>query len=480
MKDVSFTPPSVLCAYPPDTAMLLALSGGADSRLLLHLCAEVAHKTGAVLRLCHVHHGIRGTEADRDEAFCRALAAEYGLPIDVLRADVPALAKESGESLETAARRVRYDFFASLMREHRIPMLLTAHHATDNAETVLFRMVRGTSLKGLCGIPPVRPFAAAEQADLPHPPAIVRPLLTWTRADVLEACERLGLAFVADSTNADTAYARNRIRADVLPSLEHLVSRPEDAITRLCASLREDEQLLCSLSAELLASARRDDALCRDKLASAHPALAKRALCAWLSQMGAESPETVHLEALLALCAKSATGQRCSIGGGTVLAEGDLLCFLPDTCAQDAPAVPFCLPLLEGEQADERTGIRASLIPLDEHAAVTINSNDGENVYNPFIRDTLTFDIIIPYDADRPLWLRSREDGDRILLRGMHRKIRKLQNERGIPAHWRTRLPLLCDGEDVLWAPGIGLRDGAIQTSGQSARLVLTVTRQKH
>lgn len=473
MSTFPFHTPAALCGYPDDTPMLLALSGGADSRLLLHLCAQAAKASGAPLHVAHVHHGIRGKEADRDADFCRALAERYGCPFHMLSADVPAIAQKSGETLEQAARRVRYGYFASLVREHRIPMLLTAHHATDNLETVLFRLCRGTGLGGLGGIAPVRPFTEACCEPSALSPVIVRPLLDASREDIIAECERLGLDFVTDSTNADTVYTRNHIRANVLPTLTRIADHPERQVSRLCATLREDEDALAALSEQLLRQARQGQALCRKTLFAAHPAIAKRAIMRWLTEQTGRAPEAVHVEAVLALCHPDATSRACDIIGHTVFADRTHL-RLTDA-ASLAPTPPsYSIELTEGEHSYPELGIHVRLERMDDHTAVTANSNIKTNVYKPFIRDTLTFDTMIPYTPDACLVLRPRHEGDRLLWRGVHRKVRKLQNEHGIPVHARDRVPVLCHERQVIWLPGIGLRDG-ISADACTHRLTLTV-----
>ena len=152
----AYRAPWRLAGLPPSTPVLLALSGGADSRALLHLLYTSAQADGFRLLLAHVNHGIRGEESLRDRAFCQSLAKQYGLELLLLDADVPALAAESRRGLEEEARSLRYDYFAARMREEGIPILVTAHHANDNLETLLFRLCRGTGLSGLGGIAPVR------------------------------------------------------------------------------------------------------------------------------------------------------------------------------------------------------------------------------------------------------------------------------------------------------------------------------------
>ena len=204
-------PPHALCGLPQDTPVLLGFSGGADSSALLHILLSMRERYGFSLTLAHLDHGIRGEEAARDRAFCEQVAATLGLDIVCRRRDVPSLAKESGASIEEAARSARYAFFADVMEERRIPILVTAHHATDNLETLLFRLMRGTGSRGLCGIRPFRPFACG---------FVVRPLLAISVGQIRSYCKERGIAFVTDSTNCDTAYTRNRIRRELLPLME--------------------------------------------------------------------------------------------------------------------------------------------------------------------------------------------------------------------------------------------------------------------
>ena len=215
--------------------VLLALSGGADSVLLFHLLNAYTKNREIPFAACHVHHGIRGEEAERDAAFCEQLAAEHGVPFFLAREDAPAyLAKEGhGKGMEYAAREVRYAALSRVMTENAAYVVCaTAHNATDHLETLLLHMRRGSGLRGMCGIPPVRmPF--------------VRPLLLLSKRDVLAALGELGASYVTDSTNESTAYDRNYLRAEVLPRLSHLTPDPEAAAARLSQNLREEESAIC-------------------------------------------------------------------------------------------------------------------------------------------------------------------------------------------------------------------------------------------
>lgn len=455
-----YVSPALLSGMAPDTPLLLGLSGGADSRLLLHLITHDDALHGAPIRLAHVHHGIRGADADRDEAFCRALAKEYGLPIDVLRADVPAIARATGESIETAARRVRYEYFSRLMQQYEVPLLLTAHNADDNLETVLFHLARGSGLSGLCGIAPARPFAAG---------MLLRPLLGCAKADIFAACRKEGLSFVTDSTNSDTTYSRNRLRAEVVPALAAIAAHPERQVTRACTSLREDEALLHTLAADFLAQNRTRNALPVAALTDAPPPIAKRALLQLASETTDAQIESVHLDALLRLCREN-TGGISLPGGVTADVRRGTLSFRPTV--QTATSLAYDVPLTLGERTFPEAGFRIVFrkIPTPDICP----SQNEKNIYNPFIRDTLTFDTIDPYAVD-DLRLRPRMPGDTLLLRGIHRKIRKLQNEIAMPEPLRTRLPLLVCGDTVLWAPFIGARDGFADRGG-SYRLTVELS----
>ena len=158
---------------------LLGLSGGADSVCLFHLLRLNGYDFSAA----HINHNIRGEEAERDEDFCRELCAEYGIEFYSASLDVPSLARERGESLEEAARNVRYDFFDQVMRAEDIPVLLTAHNADDNAETLLLSLTRGCTLSGAGGIAPKRKLSFG---------TVERPLLGYAKKDIVEYYNQRG------------------------------------------------------------------------------------------------------------------------------------------------------------------------------------------------------------------------------------------------------------------------------------------------
>ena len=193
--------------FQPGQRVGAAVSGGADSVCLLHVLRDLAPRWNLQLTVLHLDHQLRGEESRQDAAFVRDLAAALDLPCESQETDVAALCRETGENLEQAARAARLQFFQRLIRGGTVDRIATGHTRSDQAETVLFRFLRGSGTAGLAGIRPVT-----------HE-AIVRPLLEIDRATVEHYLRERGIAWRTDSTNAGSAFARNRIRHELLPQL---------------------------------------------------------------------------------------------------------------------------------------------------------------------------------------------------------------------------------------------------------------------
>lgn len=205
-----------VCEVRTADTVLVALSGGADSVAMLRLMLEVKQPIAAV----HCNFHLRGEESDRDERFCRQLCEHFGVTLHVEHFDTAAEAKQSGESIEMAARRLRYDLFARLCEDNGYTAVAVAHHKDDNIETILLNIVRGTGLNGLTGMRFRRDN-------------VIRPLLKVTHAEILAYLESIHQDYVVDSTNADTHFKRNFIRHRVLPLLRELNPSFDAALMRL-------------------------------------------------------------------------------------------------------------------------------------------------------------------------------------------------------------------------------------------------------
>ena len=228
--------------------MLIALSGGADSVALLLMMRERGENVQAA---AHCNFGLRGTESDRDEAFVRQLCKEQGVRLFVRTFDTRGEARRTGESIEMAARRLRYAWFGDLCREHGFDCVAVAHHQDDNAETLLLNLTRGTGLRGLTGM-----NGSGERGENgEHCVRVVRPLLDFTRAELRSFLARKGQDFVTDSTNTDTQYKRNFVRHEVLPLLARLnpsiLRTLNDTARRLCEAEAVYDYALAALRAKI-------------------------------------------------------------------------------------------------------------------------------------------------------------------------------------------------------------------------------------
>ena len=463
---------------PHASAYLVALSGGADSRLLLELSVrallerEPGVEVGKRILAAHLHHGIRGEEADRDEAFCRRVCDELDIPFLVEHADIPAMAAASGESLETVARRARYDFFLRMMRSRKVPVLLTAHHADDNLETVLDRLLRGSGTRGMGGIPPSRVMGVAQDGSELR---VMRPLLEWTKQDILGKCAEMELEYVTDSTNREIAYTRNHLRHTVTPVLEELAGEgiPQRAACRLARAAREDEDCLTGLALVQMKTciSPQGDGLLLEALQRQHPAISKRMMAMLYEQAtasvhprdGRGTLAATHLEALCELLQKEIPESSVSLPRGMEarIREGWLY-IRPMENSPPAPTEPIPLPVGYTRWGD----------------GVTVLVEASPTLLLPMEGDTVRASAVFPPDLPLPLFLRARKAGDTILSHGMTKKLKKLLCDKDVPPHLRDRIPLIClpDGSP-LWYPGAAFRDGyPAPAQGSCIRITVFVT----
>jgi len=229
--------------------VVVGVSGGPDSVALLHFLFSIASRYNLKLHIAHVNHMIRGAGADEDERFVGEMACSLGIPITVERVDVPRLARQLGVTVEDAGRDARYGLYRKICVERGFSRAAVAHHADDQAETVLMRILRGAGLRGLAGIPPTR--------ELGEHAMVIRPFIEVTRAQIEQYCEKRGLATRTDPTNVDTQYFRNKVRRELLPLLEREYnSNIRAGLARLARLAAMDEQYLEDQAVRVLDAAK--------------------------------------------------------------------------------------------------------------------------------------------------------------------------------------------------------------------------------
>ncbi|KSW23342.1 MULTISPECIES: tRNA lysidine(34) synthetase TilS [unclassified Pseudomonas] len=399
---------SALAPWRQAPAWRVGFSGGLDSSVLLHLLAQLARTESLPpLSAIHVHHGLQAA-ADAWPAHCEAFCRELGVPLLVERVTVP-----TGASLEQAARRARYEAFAKHLKTD--DCLLAAQHRDDQAETLLFRLLRGAGVRGLAGIPAARPLGAG---------MLLRPLLDVPRAELESYAREHGLRWIEDPSNTDTAFARNYLRQRVLPLLAERWPRAVDNIARSAAHLAEAEALLAELAQQDLAAARPGndfDWLHVPSLALA-PLLAlgesrqRNALRHWLAPF-TPMPDSAHWAGWQAL--RDAAGDAAPVwrlGGGELQRSGGRLWWLSGAWLQ-APACE---------------------LPWDDPSQPLALPGNG----------LLHLEGAPPVG---PLRVTCRRGGEQLeLARRGHRDLKRLLNESAVPAFVRPRLPLLWRGGQLL------------------------------
>ncbi|MBE6760427.1 MAG: tRNA lysidine(34) synthetase TilS [Ruminococcaceae bacterium] len=419
---------------PTGSCVAVGLSGGADSVSLLHALLELRDELDITLRAVHINHGIRGESALRDERFCRELCDALGVPLHCVILDVPAIAAQRCIGLEECGRQCRYEQFSLMAQEHGC-IIATAHTLSDSVETVMFNLARGSALGGVCGIPPVRKLDSGS--------TVVRPLIGVTREDVERYCTERGLSFVTDETNADTAYRRNLIRHEVIPTLRKVNPSVHTAVERFGRCAAEDDAYLCALAAEALQKAAIEGGWSADTLAALPSPLLRRCVVAITRARGC-TPEYAQLE----LCADAVRN-----GSGAVMLTERLRFAVSRGVAR--------LDSGSASQPEQQWEVRA-IFPrtrLPDGRVLVFTEIDLGTAFATQKHQKLLFKNALSCDIIKDnISVRNRREGDRFAQagRGVTKKLKKLLCDEGIPAEQRASLALIVNEMGILWTEGFG------------------------
>src|SRR5687767_4640467 len=305
-----------------DAAVVVAVSGGADSTALLLGLNELIEegKLSLKLTVAHLDHRLR-EQSKEDAAWVKRLANHLGYPVVVGRVDVRKRASKTEDNLEQSARRARYDFLKRVARKAHAQLILTAHTLDDQAETVLLRLLRGSAAEGLGGIEAVRMSEPHSKLQL------ARPLVSWARrAEVEDYCYALGVEFRRDEMNENEEFSRVRVRKQLLPLMQSFNNKIVEALSRTATLLREDADVLSVEAEKLLTAAtasselnlNSNSSLNVNVVASAPPAVRRRAIRLWLEQERGHLRrlEMVHLVAIERLLAGDKGGRVAQLPDG--------------------------------------------------------------------------------------------------------------------------------------------------------------------
>ena len=437
--------------------IILGLSGGADSVCLLMALLELRKKWRLRLLAVHVHHGIRGAQADRDAAFARDLCERYHVEFAEERADIPEMAKKLHMTEEEAGRHARYCCFYRLLAERGYQKIAVAHHKNDQAETVLFRMARGTGIDGMTGMGPVTG-------------EVIRPLLTLSRVEIEEILSQRNEMYCIDATNADTTYTRNFIRHEVIPRLEQVNTEAVSHIAAMADRFRVMQDYLQENVEKEFSACRTmgDDAgitLSLDRLLNMHPymrqAVIRRGIIALAKSL--RDIEEVHVEAVLRLT-ESQPGKRQMLPYGIVVWRGaDELYFQQTDSEKSQPALreAQCLNIREMEIGVQYTfpvsgqGIEVGFpdISFEDCVVLTVRVLERKPEIIGKKRYTKYFDCDKIKDN---LVLRSPKPEDYLVIdsAGHHKKLNRYFVDEKIPVYERENQMVLADGNHILWVLG--------------------------
>ena len=420
--------------FAPGDRVVCALSGGADSVALVWCLKSLEEDLQIQVSAAHFNHQLRGAESDRDEAFVREFCRARGIPCQFGRGDVRRYAAETHRSLEDAARALRYDFLLSLPGDK----LATAHTADDNAETVLLHLLRGSGLRGLCGIPVKRG-------------KIVRPLLSLTKGELTEALTREGIGWQEDSSNEANDCRRNRLRHEVLPLLRQEEPGLSRKIIVQSALLRQEDEFLDRQARDYLC--REGDGFSASRLAQAPAVLRRRALRQMLGEFLPQDLSLAHIQAIEGLLSNPAPSAQTDLPGGWVVRKTYDTLQVEPKASRVFPETPL---LLEG----------TTEIPgLGYHITCKSVKSLEKSVNSPFIF-ALKYDMI---GSSQPI-LRPRRQGDGIILKNGHGKtLKKLMIDLKIPRYRRDHMPVLVCAGRVLGVLGIGASLDACAAPGEPA-----------
>lgn len=415
-----------------DDKIIVALSGGADSTALLCSLLSIKEQFSLEIYACHINHLLRGEESFRDENFVRDLCEKYGVELFVLRCDINKLASEKNLGSEECGRQVRYDF----LRENAEKLgakIATAHTSTDNMETVIMNISRGSGIKGAKGIPPKRGN-------------IIRPLILASRTDTEKYCKLHNIPYVNDSTNLERLYTRNKVRLDVVPVLRGINPSIEEAFLRFSKNMIGIDEFIEKSAQNALVNIKIDNGYSCEGLRMLDKPVLARVIEIICSTENIEL-ESVHIELI----------EKAIENGGAVSIKNRIMAIAKQGIFRiyNEQVKKEIVTTAEIPLFSDKTmmicnkKVRTELVNIEEFRK---RVKFSENIFN----------ISLDYDTISDMAVfRVRKSGDFISPKGRNvtKPLRKLMSEMKIPTEKRDSVILLADSNNILWAEKIGVSE---------------------
>jgi len=415
--------------------VLIGFSGGADSVMLLLFVCEYKRRNGLSTPIVavHINHCIRGDEANRDELFSREFCKTLGVEFISARIDIPSLAEKAKLGLEEMARKERYNEFERIICSRKdISKILVAHNATDNVETVIFNILRGSGLKGASGIPVLREN-------------IIRPLIEISKRDIFDLLDEHDIPYVTDTTNGNLEFSRNYIRHVILPHFNKINPKYESAISSLSELLSLDADYF-EFEAKRVIRENYVEYISRDVLLGLHRSVLSRVLIVLFRDISSYMLAKRQIDSIIELLLKGDNFKVSLYAGVSFICERGHCYF---SKYEDIDLSEYKQMLVDGE--NKLRGFSA-VIHLGNNF-----DNSSSNVYKFSIQQDLSSAIIVG-----SLYVRFKEDGDAYFYGGMKHKLKKVFNDRNIPPSERSLIPVICDDKGIVWVPGLSVRDDGV------------------
>src|SRR3990170_3008331 len=440
-----------------DTA-LVAVSGGPDSVCLLSVLHSFAKDLDLSLHVAHLDHRFRGAESADEALFVEKTAKKMGVPATIEQFDVPAFCAERGLSAQAGARAVRYGFLNRVAEKVGASRIAIGHTASDQAETLIMRLVRGAGASGLSAIPPVREN-------------IIRPLIEVTREEVLEYLHAQGIEFVTDPSNSKPVYTRNRVRQDIMPVLRAFNPRIVETLASEATILRDEneaiEAYLAAVSPGVVLREKDGVRLKRDEFNALLPALKRRILRTAVSEVDAGLIELSYdqVEDAIRFLTSAQTGSAMNLPSGLIVEREYDAFFLRPAAGRPEFRPDLSIP---GVTVIQEVSLEAEAWLFDGRA--------GAGDENYLWQAEFDYDKI-----SLPLEIRTRRPGDRFCPSGMGGKSKKLQDyfvDQKVPRRKRDIVPVLASKEDVIWVVGMRTDERFLPGAGTKRTVMIGIRRR--
>lgn len=470
--------------------IILALSGGPDSACLFYALNQLRSELDLSINCVHVNHGLRGKASDADEDFVRSICKKYNCNLSVVSVDIKKLASERKLSTEEAGRIVRYQSFYEeaekiFKKTGSLPKIMIAHNMDDQAETILFRIIRGTGVTGIKAMQKVEVTAAGYE--------IIRPLLDVSKRDILEALDTGNFSYCKDKTNELPIYARNKIRLEIIPAMESINPALKEAVIRLGDIAREQGDFLDRKANEYLEILQSEHKIIltqcmsiipADVLRGYHVAIQKRVFSLIIKQMGIlDNISYKHMESFVELLESENPSTEINLPYSFKACRiyGDVGIFAKEFFLTENPfdmkiSTVYNLPenmcerehikFKDTEKAAQGTYrstcqniYRSTCQGIYRSTHQSTHQSPFNSKYHQFESSDMHFDIFISksvfeekYGKSKQPVLRYRNPGDYMVLKdGVKKKIKNILVDDKVPRILRNRIPLIVVGSEVLW-----------------------------